>query len=319
MIVMTHANRSFDETHTSWSEIIAFSDILSKTLNKDVRLFDKFDLASQKVEDSPSSIFIFVTGSIDEAIKSFVNINSNSKIYVVIQDPNWPIDIKLSRDYTLITPFKSLENANIDKVQVSLETTMSNLTIDFDQIKRHIYLPFGNMLHESSYYQDLINQKQDSSGYNVTSDNIYIGSLKADRASQFKEIAHNTDFIGNFNQDKFKDVTGVDDVQKEKFKGRMPVFSYLFVASKYETQILMPDYKMIALDVSYIRQLEVALIGTDIKLIPDENTSLPQAAINTLNFALFKQHDIFTPSIKMALSHYGLMSDYLEDNLKGDV
>ena len=320
MFLMTHSNRDFNSEHTSWSEIMAFSEILTNTLDIKGNRYDHADFKDQDILQhinnlKADSIFVFTTGKIKDSIKNFINQHPQIKVFIVLQDPNWKTIIDLDRKYTLITPFKALENQSIKQVKQTFNQLLDNIEIDFSKVKNHIYLPFGNMIHESPYYQHILSKIR-ILHLDKTSNQIYIGSLKEDRSQQFKQLANECDFIGHFDEAKFKDLTN-EDVDTKHFKGRHPTLSYIPFASTYDYQILMPDSKMIELDVSYIRQIELALIGSKIKLVLQKDESQISALNNTLNFTIHEKDLIFTPNIEKTIKHYGLMTDYLRKELKG--
>lgn len=311
--VLTHSNRKRDDNHTSWSEILAFETEIQDNLCNKTVLLSHNDIDFKDV-NKDDLIFVFATGQLDKELKSNLE-QTNAQIYFIVQDPNWQTDIRLNQNYTLITPFKELNNLNEQDVYQKLKLITPNILLNMP--KKHIYLPFGNMSITSRYYAKQRSLTQYTS-IHKTSNIVYTGSLKEDRKDLFIKLVNaypDVDFIGNFDSTDFKKMTGIE-CNVLHFKGRRPANQVTFIQRIYDKIAIMPDRKMIELDVSYIRYIEMYLSDAEIILFADDDMQNQAHEIMKKNANVLPNGSYKMNNDKL-IANYGLMPDMIKSKLKG--
>lgn len=312
--VLTHSNRKRDENHTSWSEIKAFESEIIDNFDEQAIALGHDEIDFDKINQQSSNLFIFATGVIDDELKENVE-KSAANIFIVIQDPNWQTDAQIDKHYVLITPFKALDNMSAKDAYEQLKLVTPNIQIN--QPEKHIYLPFGNMSLTSRYYEKQRQTTQYAS-IHKTSNIVYSGSLKEDRKDLFVKLVNaypDVDFIGNFDKTDFKRMTGVD-CNVLHFKGRRPAHHINIIQRLYDKIAIMPDSKMIDLDVSYIRHIEMYLSDAEIVLFAEDNM-LDKAHQNMMKTSNQLEDGSYKINIKKLEKEYGLMPDMIKSKLKG--
>lgn len=312
--ILTHSNRKRDDNHTSWSEILAFETEIQDNLCNKTVLLSHNDIDFKDV-NKDDLIFVFATGQLDKELKSNLE-QTNAQIYFIVQDPNWQTDIRLNQNYTLITPFKELNNLNEQDVYQKLKLITPNILLNMP--KKHIYLPFGNMSLTSRYYANQRNKTVGIVSFHKTSNVVYAGSLKEDRKHLFADVVQaypDIDFIGNFDQYKFEEMVGVK-CDTLHFKGRRPANEIQIIYRSYDKVIIMPDRKMIDLDVSYIRHSEMYIGDSKIELFADEDMK-DKAHQNMMKTSNQLEDGSYKINIKKLEKEYGLMPQAIQSKLKG--
>lgn len=312
--VLTHSNRKRDENHTSWSEIKAFESEIIDNFDEQAIALGHDEIDFDKINQQSSNLFIFATGVIDDELKENVE-KSAANIFIVIQDPNWQTDAQIDKPYVLITPFKALDKMSAKDAYEQLKLVTPNIQIN--QPEKHIYLPFGNMSLTSRYYEKQRQTTQYAS-IHKTSSIVYSGSLKEDRKDLFVKLVNaypDVDFIGNFDKTDFKRMTGVD-CNVLHFKGRRPAHHINIIQRLYDKIAIMPDSKMIDLDVSYIRHIEMYLSDAEIVLFAEDNM-LDKAHQNMMKTSSQLEDGSYKINIKKLEKEYGLMPDMIKSKLKG--
>lgn len=312
--VLTHSNRKRDENHTSWSEIKAFESEIIDNFDEQAIALGHDEIDFNEINQQSSNLFIFATGAIDNELKENVE-KSKANIFIVIQDPNWQTDARIDKPYVLITPFKALDNMSAKDAYEQLKLVTPNIQIN--QPEKHIYLPFGNMSLTSRYYEKQRQTTQYAS-IHKTSNIVYSGSLKEDRKDLFVKLVNaypDVDFIGNFDKTDFKRMTGVD-CNVLHFKGRRPAHHINIIQRLYDKIAIMPDSKMIDLDVSYIRHIEMYLSDAEIVLFADDDMQ-DKAHQNMMKTSNQLEDGSYKINIKKLEKEYGLMPDMIKSKLKG--
>lgn len=287
----THLSREYDENHTSWTEIIAFKNLFNHRL--DVKTYiDNIEHICQNELSQLDQLYIFATGQLNKSIKKYLN-NFKGSIYLIIQDPNWSVDFHLNRDYTLMTPFRRWSNMEFEIDQIYDD--MNLLKWSLSRFNQHIYFPFGLMaLYDSNYASKYLQSKYNDYLYQDFDEYyIYAGSLKEDRKIQLQNAVKlsNVAFYGNFNNLQLKDLMQLSSLNHCDCKGKVSPYLIPHLYGKYGTSLLMPDFLMNYLDVSYIRYYEIylsqILYDASSLLITDNDHNKQLAKANMINFATF--------------------------------
>lgn len=304
-IALTHLNREYDPHHTSWSEIIAFSELLDNQQNTNIYLNEINEVMKHK--DQFQQIYIFATGQLKDNIKSQIN-DYKGQIYLIIQDPNWPVQFEINREYTLITPFRKWSKNTLLNINNDIELlpwTISTFT-------EHIYFPFGlTLAYNKKYFDRYMSYKNDSYlDQNFNGYYIYAGSLKEDRKSQFKKAINltNVAFYGNFTNDQLRKLTNEKDLQKSACKGKVNPYLIPHLYGKYEIILLMPDFLINYFDVSYIRYFEIYLAqilyqAYTILILSDDVHDQHYAYANLKNFSTFHK-DLLEINMDHLIEYY---------------
>lgn len=309
-MIITHANRNMDLNHTSWAEIAAFHSIYTQHIDKNALLLDyeyiihhiENTIDVNKLSDMTDSIMIFITGHLNKDLLKYIKESENElKIFFVVEDPNWPTYIEDFDFYYLITPFRTLQNKSCQEIKDIFNDIASNY--HFDGEFEHIWLPFGNMMHESEFYIKKFNQY---SNYPIETFNeqCYLGSLKQDRTLAFRRATiEGTDFYGNFNEQQLTAMLNIESIGKSICRGKT-INPYVVpsIYSQYKKAVYMPDNKMIYFDSCYLRTNELAIANIEIN--------------PTANYSGIKQHlEKLTTNNKFdknkIINEYGLVSDHL--------
>lgn len=312
--ILTHSNRKRDPEHTSWSEIKAFETEMIDNFDDQTISLGHDEIDFNLLNKQPSNLFIFATGMIDDELKENVE-KSSANIFIVIQDPNWPTDVRIDKPHVLITPFKALDKMSAKDAYEKLKLVTPNIQIN--KPEKHIYLPFGNMSITSRYYAKQRSLTQYTS-IHKTSNIVYAGSLKEDRKDLFIKLVNaypDVDFIGNFDSTDFKKMTGIE-CNVLHFKGRRPANQVTFIQRIYDKIAIMPDRKMIELDVSYIRYIEMYLSDAEIILFAEDDMQNQAHEIMKKNANVLPNGSYKMNNDKL-IANYGLMPDMIKSKLKG--
>lgn len=266
-MILTHASRKKDFSHTSFAEILAFQEILqSNLLFRSVEIRDYSELESVAyVED----LTIFAAGP--DMHETIVGLAKSCKnLYVVVQDPNWPTSLsQIRREFVLITPFRALEDLSLEETVKKLNQLIPTLSTKF--IKAHRVIDFGSMLAYNAKYADRYWDDVDeylSKSYK----SCYVGSLKKDRIRFLELAAHSSPitFYGNFTREDFKQMSkSKDDFKDCEFAGRIEPTRVLNAYLSHEKVIFCPDDIIFDLDTSYLRIGEMCLANATPKIVSD--------------------------------------------------
>lgn len=277
-MILTHCSRLKDFGHTSYAEMLAFKEILEQNLIfRSVEIRDHEDLKSVAYL---KSMTIFAAGQdMNQTIVELAN--SCDNLYIVVQDPNWPTSLgQINKDFHLITPFRALENLDLDEVKRILKKYIP--TLEASHIKSHSVVDFGSMLaYNQSYVNRYLSQCRDSRLRTIKGWPCYVGSLKKDRIHLLSEIAKNRSlsFFGNFTREDFKRMSKLTDSEIEdcKFFGRIDSDQVVRVYHSHDGVVFCPDDKIFDLDTSYLRIGEMCLARTKVTIVTtrkDVNKSL---------------------------------------------
>lgn len=306
-MIITHANRSLDLNHTSWAEIAAFHSIYEKEIDY-AQLIDCNEILNQcqnkKLSDITQHLIIFITGRVNKELKEKIIESQNKlKVYFVVEDPNWPTYIDFLDFYYLITPFRLLHNKSCEDIKKVFNELTPNYK--FKGEFEHIFIPFGNMMHESEFY---IQQYKNNQYYpvDIINDQCYLGSLKEDRKLAFRiAVQQGTDFYGNYTNQQLAALLNIEDINSSICKGKtINPYVVPVVYSQYKKAVYMPDIKMITFDSCYLRTNELAIAQVDIN--------------PTVNSYDIKDHlEKLTTNnkfdAKKIINEYGLVSDHLNE------
>lgn len=265
-ILITHANRQYDERHTSWSEIIAFGQIVEALgYHTSIYDFEKIDQtlseADLYLDEVFDKVIVFSAGNLNHRLQYHIDNYTNCDLFLVMQDPNWPIEFKVNRDYDLITPFKTFLKMDTHSIQRYINQHINNISIS--HFNNHYYIPFGLLLTENEkYLNQYLNCINDNQEKDLNDRYAYAGSLKIDRKQDLMyaiDCLQNVDLYGNFTKDEFNKVFNIsDDCHKNvRFMGKVSPFEVVNRYGLYSSPLLISDEKMIDLDVSYIRYIEL--------------------------------------------------------------
>lgn len=266
-MILTHASRKKDFSHTSFAEILAFQEILqSNLLFRSVEIRDYEELESVAyVED----LTIFAAGpDMNETIVELAK--SCKNLYIVVQDPNWSTSLsQIRREFVLITPFRALEKLSLEETVKKLNQLIPTLSTKF--IKSHRVIDFGSMLAYNTKYVDRYWDNVDEH-LEKRQTSCYVGSLKKDRIRFLEMAAHNTPitFYGNFTREDFiKMSKSNDSFSNCEFAGRIESSKVLNAYLSHEKVIFCPDDTIFDLDTSYLRIGEMCLANSTPKIISD--------------------------------------------------
>ena len=266
-LLFTHLSREYDLNHTSWAEIEAFSNLinnnlLNQTCNNILADYKEL-INSESIKNNSinqfDQIFIFATGQLSHEFKTVLN-SFNGDIYLIIQDPNWPVQFEINRNYYLITPFKKWDNEDLDVINSDINYYLNWSLSDFST---HYYIPFGLMLEYNNEYMH--KYKNVKPTINIFNKNyIYAGSLKKDRKKEFIHAIKNYDvaFYGNFTNHDLLNLTSLSSMHNSVCMGKVSPYIIPHLYSIHGRPILMPDFLMLYFDVSYIRYFEIYLSQT---------------------------------------------------------
>lgn len=251
VVIFTH-NSIDNMSHTAWSEIFKIARLYQQTDQDDhesLPVAKKFYFTSNSnvmqlfeclrsyshLDDSQISIVLFQTaGTTPRCIQTLAKLESNVKFSVVLQDPDWTVNIHTyaKNGITLFTPFKKMQkftsfnktSASIDKTtldkmkfddkvelykscqdQTIFKNALSslsdnNITIK-DDINEHVYLPAGSA--EIFDLSSIINESVSMPEQNSVIDNVnyafYAGSYKEERVKPLIEMIKYTFYKTNMN------------------------------------------------------------------------------------------------------------------------
>lgn len=258
-MIITHASRLKDYNHTSFAEIQSFKEILeSHMIFRYVEIKDYQELESTAFI---GDMTIFAAGK-DMHSRIVELANSCKNLYVVVQDPNWPTSLRqIKREFTLVTPFKALENLELKDALKALKKEIP--TISTKYIKSHKVVDFGSMLAYNKKYANRYQQNvQKSEVWTVKDWPCYIGSLKQDRIDMLTSIAKKSKvtFFGNFTREDFVKMNNSnEDFKHCAFVGRISPFEVVDTYREFSKVIFCPDDKIVNLDTSYLRIAEMCL------------------------------------------------------------
>lgn len=257
-MILTHASRRKDFTHTSFAEIRAFKEILQHELIfRSVEIRDFHELESVGyVED----LTIFAAGhDMNETVVELANICKN--LYIVVQDPNWPTSLaRINREFTLITPFRALESLDHSKAMRLLKRNIPSIETRY--VKKHHVIDFGSMLVYNERYLERYWDKLNEQDLHKKDSDCYIGSLKKDRIEQLSYIANRqkVSFYGNFTREDFVKMSySTHQYENCEFLGKIEPSEVLRVYMSHKCVIFCPDDKIFDLDTSYLRIGEMCL------------------------------------------------------------
>lgn len=270
-MILTHSSRKENLTHTSWAEIFRFKDCLKKFLGLTVRLRSYELLSVGEIDD----IMIFCSGKMTNAVKTYAKLayEKGKKVFCIVQDPNWPTEIRPGCPYVLLTPFASLqvlEAMKAEKRNDCLQKLADELDWDLEDPTDLYYVPFGVMfyaLSDLSKYQHIkvLDEKMMKRIFAQKHSMCYIGSFKKDRLHAFQRVAKSgCDFYGHYTE-QFLSENGIDTT-KSVCKGRIPSDEVITVYSAYQKAAYMSDPKMLALSTNCLRIYEMAQTPVEIEL-----------------------------------------------------
>lgn len=257
-MILTHASRCKDFSHTSFAEIRAFAEILrDELIFRAVEVKDFQDLETiGYVED----LTVFVAGpKMNETVAELANNCQN--LYIVIQDPNWPTSLSaIKRDFILLTPFRALETLDHSRAIRMLKRNIP--TLDTRYIKEQYVIDFGSMLAYNEHYLERYWEKLNVYNLNKQNADCYVGSLKKDRITQLSYIAdrQKVHFYGNFTREDFVKMSSSKHQYEDcEFFGKIAPSEVLKVYLSHKRVIFCPDNKIFDLDTSYLRIGEMCL------------------------------------------------------------
>lgn len=317
-LLFTHLSREYDSNHTSWAEIEAFSSLINNNLlnqncNKvlaDYKELIEAESLKHNHINQFDQIYIFATGQLNNDFKYILN-SFKGDIYLIIQDPNWPVQFEIDRNFDLITPFKKWDNENLNIIKSDINQL---LDWSLSNISYHHYIPFGLMLEYNDEY--IHKYKNIKPKINIFNKNyIYAGSLKKDRKNEFIQAIKNYDvaFYGNFTNTDLLNLTNLQLMHNSVCMGKVSPYQIPYLYSIHGKPILMPDYLMLYFNVSYIRYFEIYLsqiLNNNVKsLFLSSNNTNYNLGINILkNFSNYDYStNLFT------INKYNLIS-YFENN-----
>ena len=254
-MLVTHGNLPYREGHTAWAEIEAFARIVRNLMTEKVDVIPPNDWCFD--DDLNEDIVVFCSGPCDTRLIEQIN-QSSCRVFVVIQDPNYPVKFQINRPFTLVTPFERFDHFSKSCSDMRLSSFV------------HKYVPFGAMSLRDNEYSEFYDAATLSSIYPVY-ENVYVGSLKPDRREDFSRLSTiGCDFYGNFSQSQLESLIGHSAKCRCFGRTETPyVVPEIYQHYKYAT--LMIDKKMFDLRVNHIRFVEYARAGVKVRVVNELN------------------------------------------------
>lgn len=272
MMICTHSNRKKDMNHTSYTEINYFARAMNTAAGALTALITDYSDIYGMYERSgqrANKIVIFATFGLHENIRSFINDHPDFPVYLVLEDPNWPVEFEIDRDYTLITPFQKLQYLTPDAMRIQLK---QELNYTLSKFSTHWYVPFGllrftynALLSENQQDQlDALKKEIKELKNNHSLNQVYIGSMKKDRAEHFRKmIIAGTDFYGSFEKNELLEMTGLEDMHDSRIMGRIDEQLVTRIYGLYDRAVFAPDDKMVKLNSCYARLAEMCIAQSE--------------------------------------------------------
>lgn len=301
-ITLCHLTRVYnterDKQHVSWQVLNTLQAAIKQASpTVDVQLvtdINKMSLAHAR------STHLFVNNIGDPTNHAREVLREAKAVTFVVEDPNWYTFFNINRPFNIITwsralarsmtPHRDIERmARSNKYWCELANNIGNLKL---------LLPVS--LTDMTVATQGLHMKPRMQGEHVKGSTCYIGSLKNDRAQDLHKAAvAGLHIYGNFTSSDLATMNNVNPVVYDRsvFHGPIPTHAVVTVMSQYEQALLMPDSKLLALDMDTLRNLEHVLSGTKAITVNSYlcNNKVDrlelQQLIKRVNLAIARYHD----------------------------
>lgn len=269
--------------HIATRELKAFVRIANDNVERDVIAIDPIECSRyvtlHDFHDEKFDIVIFWSKELDPSVRAAAR--RAERAFVVIPDPNWPTDVDLDRDFTLVTPFERFDGESVDHAT----SVLSDYDIKTNGATESVFLPFGEMaLHDPRYMRDFTTAPEPKPSripmFRATAEYAYAGSLKKDRAKMMANYAAigDCDLFGRFTPNDLKPYYdekfgSFDNLSKHVF-GHVAPMSVWRVYDVHDGAIVVSDPAMTRLRTHYMRPLEYALAGVKLKFVGENESDI---------------------------------------------